>query len=192
MLLILSTLISKNMNQFEQLIRLLLERDGFWVKTNVKVNISKEEKRQLGKPSMPRPEIDIVALCVKTNTLYLLEVKSYLDSRGVYPENVQSSEPRWDKYKLLTNEKYQNIIKSTLLHSMLSSGECNEQTRVKFGLVAGKVYKNRAEELKDYCESMNWFFWGSNDIALRIRALEKEGYTDNLIVIVAKMLLRNI
>ena len=179
------------MNQFEQLIRILLEQKGYWVKTNVKVNLSKEDKARLGKPSMPRPDIDVVALCMKTNTLYLLEVKSYLDSNGVYPEHVTHSTPRWDKYKLLTNDMYRDLVIGTLRQALLNSGECNEETKVKVGLIAAKVHKNRIDTLKEYCHNADMFFWGPDDIGQGLRDLEKQGYADNMAMIITKLLLRN-
>jgi len=34
--------------------------DGYWVRTSVKVDLTKEEKVQIGRPSSPRWELDIV------------------------------------------------------------------------------------------------------------------------------------
>ena len=55
--------------------------EGLWVRTSVKVEITKEEKRLIGRPSSPRWEIDIVAYSGRDNLLYAVECKSYLDSR---------------------------------------------------------------------------------------------------------------
>ena len=71
------------MDGFEQIIGQLLIEDKYWIRHSVKVNLTLEEKRTINKPSTPRPEIDIVAYDLKTNTICLLEVKSYLDSPGV-------------------------------------------------------------------------------------------------------------
>jgi len=49
------------MDSFEQLISEILWMEGFWVQTSLKVNLTKAEKRQIGRPSSPRWELDVVA-----------------------------------------------------------------------------------------------------------------------------------
>jgi hypothetical protein len=46
---------------FEQVIAELLWRNGYWVQTSFKVELTKLEKIKIGRPSSPRWEIDIVA-----------------------------------------------------------------------------------------------------------------------------------
>lgn len=43
-------------DHFENIARTLLEAEGYWVAQSFKVNVTKEEKRQIGKHSIPRPE----------------------------------------------------------------------------------------------------------------------------------------
>ena len=71
------------MNHFESIIANLLEADGYWVRRSFKVNRTQEEKRRIGKHSIPRPEIDLLALRASTNEVIALEAKSYFDSPGV-------------------------------------------------------------------------------------------------------------
>ena len=71
------------MNSFEEVVGDILSGKGFWVRHNFKVDLSKEEKRQIGKPSSPRWELDIVAYKGATNEIFVVECKSYLDSPGV-------------------------------------------------------------------------------------------------------------
>jgi len=49
------------MDHFESIIAMLLEAEGYWVRRSFKVNLTKAEKRKIGKPSIPRPEIDLLA-----------------------------------------------------------------------------------------------------------------------------------
>lgn len=49
------------MDYFESICKTLLEDEGYWVRQSYKVELSKEQKRKLGKPSLPRPEIDLIA-----------------------------------------------------------------------------------------------------------------------------------
>ncbi len=71
------------MDYFENLVKRLLESEGYRVKQSVKVNLTKSEKKELGKPGIPRPEIDLIGYKPLENKLLILEVKSYLDSSGV-------------------------------------------------------------------------------------------------------------
>jgi len=74
------------LDAFEHLISRLLLREGYWVETAVKVELTKEDKRRLENPSMPRQELDIVPYDAKRNVLLVVECKSYLDSGGVHVE----------------------------------------------------------------------------------------------------------
>ena len=71
------------MDHFESIISTLLEAEGYWVRRSFKVNVTKDEKRQIGKYSIPRPEIDLLALNFSANEVFALEAKSFLDSPGV-------------------------------------------------------------------------------------------------------------
>jgi hypothetical protein len=53
--------------------------EGYRVRISVKVELTKDEKRQIGPPS-PRWELDIVAYCGRDNLLRIIECKGYLDS----------------------------------------------------------------------------------------------------------------
>jgi hypothetical protein len=68
---------------FEQLVSEILWMDGYWVRTSVKIVLTKEEKCRIGRHSSPRWELDIVAYSGRDNLLRVVECKSYLDSVGV-------------------------------------------------------------------------------------------------------------
>jgi hypothetical protein len=71
------------MDAFEQLVSEILWMGGDWVRTSVKVELTKEEKRLIGRRSSPRWEFDIVAYNGRDNLLRVVECKSYIDSIGV-------------------------------------------------------------------------------------------------------------
>jgi len=48
------------MDAFEHVIATILERDGFWVRTTFKVELTKEDKVAIGRPSSPRWELDVI------------------------------------------------------------------------------------------------------------------------------------
>jgi|ERR1043166_7718100 len=53
------------------------------VRNSVKVELTKEEKRAIGRPSSRRWEIDVVAYSGKLNLLLAVKCKSFLNSRRV-------------------------------------------------------------------------------------------------------------
>lgn len=179
------------MDAFESIIGQLLEEEKYWVRHSVKIALTVEEKRNIGKPSTPRPEIDIIALDIKENKIYLLEVKSFLDSPGVYYEAVTvEQEQQEGRYKLLTYENYRNVLWNRLKNDWLDSGHINSETSVSYGLIAGKIHKNREEELEKYFEDKQWLFWGPTKIKSKIKQLSSKGYENNAVTIAAKLLTR--
>ena len=50
------------MDAFENVIASILQRRGYWTMTSVKVELTKAEKRAIGRPSAPRWELDIVPI----------------------------------------------------------------------------------------------------------------------------------
>ena len=179
------------MDAFEQIIGQLLEEEKFWVRHSVKVNLTPAEKKLISKPSTPRPEIDIAAIDIKTNTVYLIEIKSFLDSMGVIFEQATATyDVQEGRYKLLTSESYRKVIESRLLIDWKQSGHINDETKIKFGLIAGKVYKNRETELENHFTSLDWLFWGPTIIKKKINDLAMKGYENNAVTIAAKIIMR--
>ncbi len=181
----------KDMDAFEQIIGQLLEEEKYWVRHSVKIDLTPEEKRSINKPSTPRPEIDIVAYSAITDIIYLLEVKSFLDSPGVVYEDVAiEQEQQTGRYKLLTAQKYRETLANRLHFDWCKSGHIKKSTRISFGLVAGKVYRNREQDLQKYFEKQGWLFWGPAEIKNRILRLTEKGYENNAVTIAAKILTR--
>jgi len=89
------------MNAFESLVSMVLDREGFWVKPNFNVNLTKAEKRQIGRPTSPRWEIDVVAYKASSNEILAIECKSYLDSTGVRASGlIGDHRSKQSRYKL--------------------------------------------------------------------------------------------
>src|SRR5215213_3406188 len=99
------------MDAFENVVAMLLERSGYWVRPGYKVNLTKEEKRAIGRPSCPRWELDIVAYKGTSNELLVVECKSYLDSKGVGISGFDGSDDSATKqYKLFNDEVLRRIV----------------------------------------------------------------------------------
>ncbi len=181
------------MDNFEALIRLLLEEDGYWTLGSVKVNLSKFDKKELSKPSMPRPELDIVAYKQSKNELLVMEVKSYLDSYGVRVKDFENlnQEITNGVYKTLTRPKYRETVERVLLSDLRKKGFADNKTTIRWGLAAGNIYSKDEIDLRRIFDGQKWQLWGPNEIAQKARNLASLGYENDPFIIMTKILERN-
>ncbi len=179
------------MDHFESIIATLLEAEGYWVRRSFKVNVTKEEKRQIGKPSIPRPEIDLLALHFSTNEVLVLEAKSFLDSPGVKLAQLKEEHEVPDgRYKLFTSERYRSVVLVRLLQDLIACGMANSDTKISLGLAAGKVYQGQSEPIGEFMAKKEWLFWSPENIKQKVTALAARGYENDPAIITAKILMR--
>jgi len=179
------------MNAFENIVRRYLEEEGYWVKQSVKVHISKEDKVAIGTYSMPTPEIDLVALNVERNELLLIEVKSFLDSYGVWLEAVTGKEIEAGKrYKLFTNSTFRKSITKTLKEEYIKRGLINENTQIKYALAAGNIYSDNERAIAEYFKKNGWILFTPNQIKEHVKKLAGKGWEDDLVTMAAKLILK--
>ena len=180
------------MNAFESIIAQYLEAEGYWVRQSVKVEISKEDKKAIGLPTMPRPEIDLVALNVKENELLLIEVKSLLDSYGVYFEAVSDEKDELAKrYRLFTDGKFREVVSKRIKEKFLAEGLINEDTKINYALAAGNIHSLADEsKISGYFLQRGWELFSPKKIKDKVRELSQKGWEDNLVTITAKLILR--
>jgi hypothetical protein len=179
------------MDYFERIIKTLLEDEGFWVRQSFKVNLTKEEKRKIGKPSIPRPEVDLIAYRASDGVVLALETKSFLDSPGVKLEELKAQHkiPK-GRYKLFTCKSYRSVVFNRLKDELVASGMVPKSVTINLGLVAGKVYQSRSDDVREYFSSKGWFLWSPKDIKDRVNNLAMKGYENDPAFIVAKILMR--
>ena len=185
------------MNAFENIIAQYLEEEGYWVRQSVKVTkFTKEDKRKVDRFSMPTPEIDIVALNMKKNELLLVEVKSYLDSYGVYYGAVSGKvskkyeEKDVQRYRLFNDSKFREIVTERLKEEFLKKGLINKETKINYALAAGHIhYPEDEQNIRDYFleQKEKWILFSEKDIKDKIKKLSEKGWEDNLITMTAKL-----
>src|ERR1700680_3130000 len=113
------------MDAFEQLVSEILWMEGYWVRTSVKGDLTKEEKRKIGRPSSPRWEIDVVAYNGRDNLLRVVECKSYLDSRGVALRAFDGSDDKLaERFKLFADDRLRSVVFERLRLQFANSGAC--------------------------------------------------------------------
>lgn len=179
------------MDYFEGIIKTLLEHEGYWVRQSFKVNLTKQEKRDIGKHSIPRPEIDILAFKPKDNQVIAFEAKSYLDSPGVKLADLQQCHTIPEgKYKLFTCDNYRSIIFSRMKQDLMTLGLGTPETKITLGLAAGNVYQSKSNEIRSLSREKGWVFLSPEDIRDKVTELAAKGYENEPCIITTKILMR--
>jgi hypothetical protein len=180
------------MDHFESIVATLLEADGYWVRRSFKVNVTREEKRLIGKHSIPRPEIDLVAYNPGKAHVLALEAKSFLDSPGVDIKELQQvHQVPEGRYKLFTSLPYRDIVLARLHADLVECGMLRGKTKITLGLVAGKVRAGQTEQLRSFLAEKGFMYWGPEDIRSKVTALAARGYENDPAIITAKILMRS-
>lgn len=177
------------MNAFEDIVRRYLEAEGYWVRQSVKVEITKQDKRSIGTPSMPRPEIDLVAFNAKRNELVLIKAKSYLDSYGVYYEAI--ADPKDEgaaRYKLFTNDTFKRIVTEKLIEQYMKCGLIRDKVKVNYGLAAGNIHKGHKKSIADYFRKNKWMLITPEQLREFVEQCATRGWEDDVVTMTAKLL----
>jgi len=178
-----------NMDAFEWLIKTFLERDGFWVRSSYKVNLTKQDKAAIGRPSCPRWKIDLVAYKAADNELRLVECRSYLDSLGVRFSDFSGTEPA-DRYKLFKDATLRDVVTKRLIAELVKCGSCLPKPRSFLCLAAGKM-RNESDRrmLREHFKGSGWLLWDDEWIRTALTQMSKGSYEDDVASVVAKLLL---
>jgi hypothetical protein len=177
------------MDAFEEIIVGLFkhQRKPYWTWQGYKINLTKDEKKAIGKPSMPRPEIDVLAYRPNNNELLWIECKSYLDSFGVTMDSFDIEDGSPSRFKVFTNTLYREIASARLLQQLSEDGLILPNPSLNYCLVAGKVYPKSREQVKKHFQEHNWLFYDESWIRERLGELADLGYENDVAIIVAKL-----
>jgi hypothetical protein len=180
------------MDAFEQPVSEILWMEGYWVRTSVKVELTKEEKRLIGRQSSPRWELDIVGYRGGDNLLRVVECKSYLDSYGVRATGFDGSDPKETaRYKLFNEPELRRVVFNRLCLQFVESGACREDPQVLLSLACGKIRSepDRAA-IRAHFEAQGWDLWDEPWLRERLQRMAQQGYENQVSAVVAKLLLR--
>ena len=178
------------MDSFETLVSLLLELDGYWVQPSFKVELTREDKVAIEKPSCPRWELDIVAYKGGTNEILVVECKSYLDSRGVVFEDLSDGGKSADRYKLFVDERIRRIVLNRLREQLTAAGSCSPSPDIKLCLAAGRVATDGGrQQIHQFFEAQKWLFMDEEWLRSKIQKVADGRYQNHVAAIVAKLLL---
>ena len=132
------------MDAFESLVATLLRRQGYWAETSFKVELSKAEKRRIGRPSSPPWELDLVAYRGDANEILVVECKSFLDSPGVRARDNEFYPP--SRYKLFTDAALRRVVLRRLARQLTERGSCREDPTITLCLAAGNIANQASHE----------------------------------------------
>lgn len=177
------------MDAFESVVAALLVRQGYWVQTSVKVELTKEQKREIGRPSSPRWELDIVGYRGRDNKLLVLECKSYLDSGGVFYKHVCGPAAH-TRYKLFTEPLLRKVVLDRLIEQFVEAGFCASNPIIELGLAAGKIPSSDLKQIHEYFKAEGWALWDNGYLKKELELLSKSGYENTVTAVVSKLLLR--
>lgn len=178
------------MDSFESVVASILQRQGFWTMTSLKVELTKGEKRAIGRHSSPRWEIDVVAYRGADNQLWVVECKSFLDSSGVDHRDLDGGrEIHEGRYKLFHDSTLRKVVLGRLKRQLAESGHCPKSTKVKLCLAAGKVHGSE-DRLSEHFKRKGWLFLGPTYIREELVKLSETGYENSVEAVVSKVLMR--
>ena len=179
------------MDAFEQLVSEILWMDGYWVRTSVKVELTKEEKREIGRASAPRWELDIVAYNGRDNLLRVVECKGFLDSPGVRATGFDGTSPKEaNGYKLFNDAELRQVVFHRLRLQLAQCGACGFDPEVRLSLACGKVYESGRAKLRAHFQAQGWELWDEQWLREKLKRMAALGYENQVSAVVAKLLLR--
>jgi hypothetical protein len=178
------------MDAFEELVAEILWMDGHWVRTSVKVELTKEEKRKIRRPSSPRWELDIVAYNGRDNLLRVVECKSYLDSLGVQAKGFDLESDNASRYKLFNDSVLREVVFRRLQLQLCESGFCAPGPSVKLCLACGKIEERSREAIGRIFIEQGWELWDEHWLRERLGRMAAKGYENQVSAVVSKLLLR--
>ena len=181
------------MHAFEQIAAHFFEAQGYWTRVGLKIDLDKAQKRSVGNPSMPRPEIDLVAFKPGKNELLIVECKSYLDSHGVRVESFEGEESvHKDRFKLFNLEPYRQLVTDSLVKQLIDEGLLvSNSPTIRYVVVAGKIKTGHEPRLREIFEKNRWQLITPAALAEGLRQFAKRGYEDDLATMIVKILERN-
>jgi hypothetical protein len=178
------------MDAFEQLVAEILWMNGYWVRTSVKVELTKEEKRQIGRPSSPRWELDIVAYSGRDNLLRVVECKSYFDSLGVQAKGFDAKSDNASRYKLFNDPLLREVVFRRLQLQFYEAGFCPANPSIKLCLACGKINERGREAIGRKFSEQGWDLWDERWLREHLRQMSERGYENQVSAVVSKLLLR--
>lgn len=156
------------MDAFEQIVTMVLETRGYWVRNGFWVDLSPQVRELIGRPTTPRWELDMLAFRPGNKEVIAVECRSYLDAIGVtaqdfgLPRKVRNEKTgRMQKvpapmsktkitpenrYKLFLDHNLRSVILNCLQAQLIDQGFITSDTKVRLGFATGKFRSGKDRE----------------------------------------------
>ena len=178
------------MDAFETVVATILERDGFWVRTSLKVELSKAEKREINRPSSPRWEIDVLGYRPGDNLLRVVECKSYLDSGGVNLAAFDPNSKFSQRFKLFNEPITREVVFRRLVAQLTESKAIQADPKIELCLAAGKIVNGNTDPIRLHFNSNGWLLFDPEWLRQHLLLIAADGYDNAIAAVTAKLLLR--
>lgn len=180
------------MDAFEQVVCEILWMNGYWIRSSVKVELTKEEKRLIHRPSSPRWELDIVAYQGAPNVLTVVECKSYIDSIGVRASAFDGSDPSHAaRYKLFNESDLRAVVFGRLAAQLTNNSTCRPNPTIQLALACGKIRNDTDRKaLHDLSKKQEWILWDENWLREHLEKLAGQSYENQVASVVSKLIFR--
>jgi hypothetical protein len=173
----------------KSLIRMLLEREGFWVRSGFKVRLNPDDKTAI-RGARPPLEVAFVAYKAETNELRLVGCAPYLDFRGVrFSSFAKADAP--NEYKLFTDANVRSVVTNRIVTQLTEAGACLPGPSVALSFVAPKIGdEHERQSLRRHFEENRWILWDDEWLNKVLSDASKGGDEKAVSSAVAKLLLR--
>ena len=183
------------MDAFEQVVSEILWMKGLWIRTSVKVDLTPEDKKAIDRTTSPRWELDIVAFSGRDNLLYVVECKSYLNSRGVTFAGLSGADTATaSRYKLFTDGTLREVIFNRLREQLTEKRFCPRipPGNVRLCLACGRIAsKDDRNKLHKHFEDRKWELWDEDWLRNNLKEMAKSDYENQVSHVVTKLLRDN-
>ena len=178
------------MNSSEALLGELLSLDGWSCRPGYRVSITKQEKVAIGQPSLPTPEIDVLA--TKHGRIVWVESKTYLDSRGVQAKTLADGYTGPGRVRVFNDAVYREVVTNALLRQLrLEESIGPDDPTVEYWFAAWKFCNAASRhEAQERFDANRWKLLGHDWFESQLRKLAATSYRDSTAALVAKLLLR--
>lgn len=151
--------------------------DGYWVRTEVKVDLTTAEKKVINRPSSPRWELDVVAYKARENHLYVVECKSHFDSPGVRAACFDGPGSKdAARYKLFNEPDLRRVVFNRLSMQAAEAGASLPGPDIRLALACGKI-RNDADRtaIRARFDAEGWGLWDEAWPCERLKRMASRG-----------------
>jgi hypothetical protein len=154
------------------------------------VKLKPEEKRDIGRATSPRWEIDVVAYRPPKKELWAVECKSFFDSTGVLAAPfVVEGHKGASRYKLFTESGTRRVVLAALSRQLVEEGALAKELAPRLCLAAGKIANQRDHEtLRKHFSKEGWELFGPAELQRGLVELASRGYENSPALLAAKLM----